>query len=114
MSSFSTCSVLIVLFFALSSNAENIITLGNRESGNLMETRHVSSNGGYGSIDSTIIIPGNGVSIIKKLVIIDKSESRCASAVPINGGPGSNFVVMTFKAAATCKDGVDYKIEIYE
>lgn len=54
--------------------------------------------------------PNNGNAKISQLKIKNKGD-KCGVAVPINGGPGSNFVIVHFIAPPNCL--VDIEVELY-
>lgn len=105
-------SIFLMVMVILSVKSEEIIALGTR----LPHDRYL----GAVSISRTktetpmdtykIMNAGEVTSTISEMRIIEKANG-CATAVPINGGPGSNFVVLHFIAPPNCD--VDYTVELY-
>ena len=113
-----TTSLLVFLFaLALSKVHGETLKLGVRTSDDRpLQRLHLTTQDpgpGYrlGAIDKMQVLPGENGAIISQLVIEDRSTTRCATATPINGGPGSSFVVLRIVAPDECV--IDYMIELY-
>lgn len=111
----SRAVLLLTLTLLISSSPAEDLLLGSRVNHDrLLQKIQLTSNfygsGHTSALDTKRVFAGDGRSKITELRVIEQSTG-CASAIPINGGPGTVFVVLQVTAPADCR--VDYTVELY-
>ena len=112
-----TASLFVFLFaLALSQGYGGTLKLGVPESGDQpLQRLHLTMpvpgpDERLGAVFEMRTLQGPQGAIISQVVIEDRA-SGCATATPINGGPGSTFVVLRIVAPKDCS--IDFMFEVY-
>ncbi|XP_003425000.1 uncharacterized protein LOC100679258 [Nasonia vitripennis] len=117
----TTICIIAALTFSLllDETAALDLLLGNREPGDklLQKSRMYDAiRDPEGPAILWKVLTGDGKSTISQLVIRDRTQG-CGTVVPINGGPGSKFVVLQLISAKENPSSwdctSDYSVEIY-
>lgn len=103
--------VIIVALLTQSSWAVTEEKFGNRmQNDTRIGERHLEVESGDFRHYFQTAMTGDGYATITELKIIPK-KSDCGTVVPVNGGPGSSFVVLQVDLPSHCYSYID--IEIY-